>query len=409
MATPQAAEAAFRDSSGKATATLVRLFGDIDSAEEAVQDAFVTALEKWPEDGIPPSPSGWIITTAKRRAIDRFRREATRDRRQTEAMYILGDESEPDGADVVGDDRLRLIFTCCHPALGEEARVALTLRLLGGLQTPNIARAFLIPEPTLAQRLVRAKRKIKAANIPYRVPDMAELPNRLGSVLAVLYLIFNEGHTATEGDSLARPDLAREAIRLARSLADLMPDEPEVKGLLALMLLTEARRPARVDGNGRAVTLEDQDRDQWVSPMIEEGHDLVRACLRRNRPGPYQIQAAINAVHTDSPSAADTDWRQIVALYDQLLAVAPSPVVELNRAIAVAELDGVVRGLELVDQIGLDDYYLSHTTRGVFLQRLGRDTESETAYLRALALTRNRAEQDLLERRIQSIRKDATS
>jgi len=379
-------------------ASLVRLFGDIDIAEEAVQEAFVVALERWPSSGVPPSPAGWIITTARNRAIDRLRRESSRDNRHAQAV-LLHAEDEPTEVGPVQDDRLRLIFTCCHPALAPEAQVALTLRLIAGLQTPEIARAFLVSEPTMAQRLVRAKNKIRAAHIPYRVPGDAELPDRLPPVLAVVYLVFNEGYVASAGDELVRTDLCREATRLARLVAELMPDEPEVIGLLALLLLTEARRPARTAPDGSLVRLADQDRSRWDRALVDEGQALVRACLRRNAPGPYQIQAAINAVHSDAATAADTDWVQIVQLYDQLMAIAPTPVVAMNRAIALAEVEGPRQALAALDRLALDGYHLFHAARADVLERLGRYGEASAAYDEALTRTTNAAERRLLEQR----------
>ena len=377
-------ETVFREVDGQAVATRVRMFGDITLAEDAVQDAFVVASDRWPDAGIPPNPAGWIVTTARNRAIDGVRR-TVRGRELfeqigiSEIASIVEDEAE---TGVVSDDQLRLIFTCCHPALRMEHQVALTLRLLGGLEVEEVAHSFLVSESAMAKRLVRAKYKIKAANIPYRVPRDADLPDRLRSVLSVIYLIYNTG-----ADDPDRSSLRHEGLRLSRALVDLMPDEPEAAGLLALMLLNEARMPARYDHN-ELVVLRDQDRALWDNTLIEEGHAIVRSCIRRDRPGPFQLQAAIQAVHCNAGSFAETDWIQIVDLYDHLFVLMPSPVVALNRAIAVGERDGVAVGLAAVDATGteLDSYHLMHATRGALLHRLNRLEEAKDAYERAVEL-----------------------
>ena len=391
----------FRAEYGRAVAILTRSFGDIDVAEEAVQDAFATAIEHWPEQGPPPSPAGWIITTARNRAIDRLRRDSSRRDRYEQAVLLQ--ENEPtDEEAAVHDDRLRLIFTCCHPSLATSAQVALTLRLLGGLTTAEIAKAFLIPEATLAQRLVRAKGKIRDAGIPYRIPEASELPARLVPVLAVLYLIFNEGYAATSGSELTRGELCAEAIRLTRVLLSELPNELEVQGLLALMLLTDARRSARATSDGQMVLLRDQDRSRWNPAATAEGLRLVQRCLHHNRPGPYQIQAAINAAHAIAASTAETDWSQIVRLYDQLLAIQPTPIVALNRAVAVAEVDGPETALQLVDALAadLDRFYLFHAIRADLLRRLGHREQAATSYRSAIERCENGAEQEFLVRRL---------
>ena len=399
-----AIERAFREESGRAVAVLTRVFGDIGIAEDAVQDAFAEAARRWPEAGLPPSPAGWIITTARNRAIDRLRREAARADKHAQAALLHAHHEPARGAGPLRDDRLRLIFTCCHPALAPEAQVALTLRLIAGLQIPEIARAFLVPEPTMAQRVVRAKKKIAAARSPYRIPSEAELPDRLSAVLAVVYLIFNEGYAATAGDRRVRDELCDEALRLARLLAELMPDEPEVLGLLALLLLTTARSAARTAPDGLPVLLEDQDRSQWDRLRIAEGLGIVRVLLRRGTPGPYQIQAAIQAVHDDAPMAWATDWVQILALYDQLYALAPTPVVALNRAVALAEVEGPAAALAAVDGLALADRYVpGHVVRGELLARLGQIDRAVAALTAAEQHSESAAERAHLRRRIAAL------
>jgi RNA polymerase sigma-70 factor (ECF subfamily) len=392
-----AVERVFREEYGRLIASLVRRFGDIDLAEEAAGEALVAALEKWPETGVPPNPAGWLTVTAGNRAIDRIRREKQRDAKHQAALMQYDDTPHaPTGP--VEDDRLRLLFTCCHPALAPEARIALTLRLLGGLTVAEIAEAFLVPETTMAQRITRAKTKIAAARVPYRVPEAADLPARLGGVLTVLFLVFNEGYLATGDGDPVRAELTGEAIRLARILHLLLPEEPEVTGLVALMVLTEARRASRVR-NGQLVPLAEQDRAGWDRALIDEGHRLVRECLAINRPGRYQLLAAINAVHTDAGTMADTDWSQVVALYDQLVRLDPSPIVALNRAVAVAELDGAEVALALVDRLPLTGYHAWHVARADLLRRLGRSAEAKEAYDAAIAATQNAAERAYLSRK----------
>ena len=403
-------ERVFRAEYGRAVAVLARVFGDLDIAEDAVQEAFTVAVQRWPSAGLPPSPAGWIITPARHRAIDRLRRETVRRDRQSQAMLleahrIAAEEEAMFRLDTteLEDDRLRLIFTCCHPALSTTAQVALTLRLLGGLTTEEIARAFLLPEATVAQRIVRAKAKIRDAHIPYRVPEGAELPERLTAVLAVIYLVFTEGHRASHGDALVRDELCAEAVRLARLVATLMPDEPEALGLLALLLLTESRRPARTTADGELVLLGDQDRSRWDRELVAEGQYLVRQCLRRDRPGPYQLQAAIAAVHSDASSAADTDWGQVATLYDHLLTLMPTPVVALHRAVAVAEVHGPGPALAQVEELDLDRYHVFHVVRADLLRRLGRTAEADDAYATAIERTDNARERAFLVRRREAL------
>lgn len=402
-------EEVFRREAGRCTATLIRVLGNIDLAEDAVAEAFAIAAHQWPKTGPPANPGGWITTTARNRAIDRLRHESTRTERHVAAHRLHISEMDPDRSpeldqlddlvEVVADDQLRLMFLCAHPALAVDAQVALILRLLAGLTVSEIAKAFLVPEATVAQRIVRAKRKLHDNHAPYGIPSVAELSERLQAILAAIYLVYTEGHSATSGPTLARADLCAEAIRLGRTLAELMPDDPEAVGLLALMLLTEARRQSRIGAGGTMVRLADQDRTQWDRGLITEGHELVRACLRRNQPGPFQIQAAIAAVHADAPTAASTDWSQVIALYDHLYALRPNPVVALNRAVAIAERRGPAEGLTALAQIDpgvLDNYEPYHATRADILARIGRCDEAMAAYDRAIDLSRNTVERDFL-------------
>ena len=399
-------EAIYRSDSRRVLATLIRLLGDFDLAEEALHDAFAAALESWPENGIPANPRAWLISTGRFKAIDRIRRTDRLDSANANAMERLAQTAEPEIEEGVEDDRLRLIFTCCHPALSPDAQIALTLREVCGLTTEEVAKSFLTPAPTLAQRIVRAKAKIRDARIPYEVPSVPDLPERLDSVLHVIYLVFNEGYLASSGDSLTREDLSVEAIRLGRLLVELLP-EPEAIGLLALMLLHEARRPARTSPEGELVLLEDQDRSLWNRERIEEGVSLVEKALSSNRIGPYSLQAAIAALHAEARTAASTDWGQIVGLYDVLLEAVPSPVVALNRAAAIAMRDGPVAGLKIIDGITargeLDDYYLTHAARGDLYKRLGRVKDAAAAYRRTLELVTQEPERRFVIRRLEEL------
>lgn len=404
-ADPEEIARVHREEWARVVAGLARRFGDLDVAEEATAEAFMVAIERWPRDGFPPNPGGWLATTARRKAVDRLRRESRREAKH-QAAEMLHDDTPPEATGPIEDDRLRLLFTCCHPALAMEARVALTLRLVGGLTVSEVARAFLVRESTMAQRITRAKTKIKAAHIPYRVPTADDIRERLAGVLAVVYLIFNEGYLASEGDDPLRVDLTDEALRLGRLLRTLLPNEGEVAGLLALMLLTDARRRTRVSRTGELVTLDEQDRGAWDRTLIADGQALVRerleaAAVDGEAPGRYQLLAAINAVHTAAPSARDTDWSQIVALYDRLVLLDPSPIVRLNRAVAVAEVDGPEVALAEVDRLAeaLEGYHAFHAARADLLRRHGRSGESRAAYDRAIGLAGNPAERAYLTRR----------